>query len=54
MASLPFQPLELDGRSNSGELGLDPFSRLLILWIISWRFMGSCFIVVFGDRGRPV
>ena len=54
VASLPFHPLELDGRSNSGELGLDPLSRLLIRLMISWRFIGSCFSMVFGDRGRPV
>jgi hypothetical protein len=54
VVSLPFQPLELDGRSNSGELGLDPFSRLLILRMISWRSMGSCFSMTFGDLGLPV
>jgi hypothetical protein len=53
-ASLPFRPLGLEDLSNSGEPGLDPFSRLLILRIISWRLIGSCFTIAFDDRGRPV
>lgn len=53
-SSLLLHPLELGGRSSSGEPGLEPFSRLLILRMISCRFIGSCLRAAFGDRGRPV
>lgn len=53
-ASLLLHPLELGGLSSSGDPGLEPWSRLLILRMISWRLIGSCLKGVFGERGRPV